>query len=42
MEIFENIKKHCQKMDSTSKVVIYDNDDINIDVFKYMNLFYDN
>ena len=29
-------------MDSTSKVVIYDNDDINIDVFKYMNLFYDN
>jgi hypothetical protein len=42
MKIFENIKKHCQKMDSTTKVVIYDNDDINIDVFKYMNLFYDN
>lgn len=42
MEIFEKIKKHCQKMDSTSKVDIYDNDDINIGVFKYMNLFYDN
>ena len=42
MKIFENIKKHCQKMDSTTKVVIYDNDDINIDVFKYMNLFYEN
>ena len=42
MEIFEKIKKHCQKMDSTAKVDIYDNDDINICVFKYMNLFYDN
>ena len=42
MKIFEKIKNHCQKMDSTTKVVIYDNDDINIDVFKYMNLFYEN
>jgi len=42
LEIFEKIKKHCQKMDSTTKVVVYDNDDINVDVFKYMNLFYDN
>ena len=42
IEIFENINKYCQKLDSTSKVVIYDNDDINVNVFKYMNLFYDN
>jgi len=29
-------------MGSTTKVVVYDNDNINVDVFKKMNLFYDN
>ena len=42
METFEKIKKHCQEMDSTSQVVVYNNNDININVFKYMNLFYNN
>ena len=42
METFEKIKKLCQEMDSTSQVVVYNNNDINLNIFKYINFFYDN
>ena len=42
IELFRNIKNKCQNIDNSIKVEEYDNNLINIEVFKYINLFYDN
>lgn len=42
-ELFENIKKYCnEKLEPKIDVITYEQNDINIDIFKYMNLFYEN
>ena len=38
--LFENIRKYCEKMNS--QVVVYDKNDINNEIFKYINLLYEN
>ena len=41
MNLFGSIKKYCQKINSSIQVFIYDKNDINNEIFKYINLLYD-
>ena len=41
MEMIEQIKKYCkEECNPPIPIVIYDKNDMNINIFKYMNLFY--
>ena len=43
LELFETIKKHCQeKISPPIEVFVYEQNEITNNVFKYMNLFYNN
>ena len=42
-ELFENIKKYCsEQLDPKVEIVIYKENEIDMNMFKYMNLFYEN